>query len=754
MEKFRLLDRGWIAPVVVGLVGIAISWSAFWLAQRADERRVRSVIELRAEWRARDLEAKLRLSGNAVENIAIATAANTALDPDQFNRIARRAREGLDHVNALQWAPRVRKAELAAFEAMARSYGIAEYRVFDVTPDFQPTALADRDEYFPVLFDARGSETRRTHGLALGRYDGRRIPMQMSRDEGQPIATSPVRSIGPQSPELVYLLFWPVYDGIEAPPTIEERRKKLRGFAVGNFNVPALLTAALRDTPAIVETIHFSIAATYDGRAAPRTAVIYTPGSHRVLPEPLRDGLVKSSAVRTDREFTVFGQHWTLTFDYSEAAVARLRSQGAWGWLLSGLLLTASLVFYLLRERGRTQAIEALVTERTAELERTTGQLHQAQKMEAIGTLTGGMAHDFNNLLSIVIGNLDLLQDQIKNDPEAAALAESALQAGLRGADLTRQLLAFARRQTLEPKLTDVNELVGGMTRLLKRILEADIEIVLLTAPDLWRVTIDPAQLNAAITNLATNARDAMPKGGRLTIETKNTHLDADYAAHNREVTPGNFVLIEVSDTGTGISPEALPQVFEPFFTTKESGQGTGLGLSMVYGFVKQSQGHIKIYSEVGQGTTVRLYLPRAGREAQAPQSTTDTVVEIRIEDKRILVVEDNADVRHVVTKQLADLGYTIYESENAQAALAILKNPEVEIDLLFTDIVMPGRMSGHDLARAAIADRPALKILFTSGYSGSALRHDDRLKEGEHFLSKPYRRADLARKIQEVFKQ
>lgn len=754
MEKVRLLGRGWIAPVAIGLVGIAISCTAFWFAQRADERRIRSIIELRAEWRARDLEAKIRLSGNAVENIAIATAANAVLNPEQFNRIARRAREGLDHVNALQWAPRVRKAELAAFESMARSYGFPEYRVFDVTPDFQPTALADREEYFPVLFDARGNEDRRIRGLALGRYDGRRIPMQMSRDEGQPIATSPVRPIGPQTAELVYLLFWPVYDGIEAPPTVEERRKKLRGFAVGNFNVTALLTEALRNTPAIVETIHFSIAATYGDRMAPRTTVIYTPESRRVLAETLRDSPAESSAVRTDREFTVFGQHWNLTFDYSEAAVARLRSQGAWGWLLAGLLLTASLVFYLLRERGRTQAIEALVTQRTAELQRTTGQLHQAQKMEAIGNLTGGMAHDFNNLLSIVIGNLDLLQDQIKNDPEAAALGEAALQAGLRGADLTRQLLAFARRQTLEPKLTDVNELVSGMTRLLKRILEADIEVVLITAPDLWRVTIDPAQLNSAITNLATNARDAMPKGGRLTIETKNTHLDADYAALNRDVAPGDFVLIEVSDTGTGISPEALPQVFEPFFTTKEAGRGTGLGLSMVYGFVKQSQGHIKIYSEVDQGTTVRLYLPRAGREAQAPQETADTAAEARVENKCILVVEDNADVRHIVTRQLADLGYTILEFENAQAALAALKNPEVKIDLLFTDIVMPGCMSGHELARAALVERPALKVLFTSGYSGSALRNDDRLKEGEHFLSKPYRRADLARKIQDVFKR
>jgi CheY-like chemotaxis protein len=371
--------------------------------------------------------------------------------------------------------------------------------------------------------------------------------------------------------------------------------------------------------------------------------------------------------------------------------------------------------------------------------------------MEAIGNMTGGMAHDFNNLLAVVIGNLELLQDRIKGDPRGVALAEAALQAGTRGAELTRQLLAFARRQPLEPSVTDINELVVGMMRLLERILEENIEITLVTAPDVWPVMIDPAQLSSAIANLATNARDAMPKGGRLTIETRNTHLDADYAALNPEVVPGDFVLIEVSDTGTGIPAETLTRVFEPFFTTKETGRGTGLGLSMVFGFVKQSQGHIKIYSEVAQGTTVRLYLPRAPEmhvSAVAPAISAPP----QQGHETILVVEDNADVRATVIRQLADLGYAVVEAEKAQAALALLNDPETKIDLLFTDLVMPGGMNGHELARAALVERPGLKVLFTSGYPGSTLRSDDRLKEGEHFLSKPYRRQDLARKLHEIF--
>jgi CheY-like chemotaxis protein/two-component sensor histidine kinase len=342
----------------------------------------------------------------------------------------------------------------------------------------------------------------------------------------------------------------------------------------------------------------------------------------------------------------------------------------------------------------------------------------------------------------------------VYNDPPASKPGASGLQGALRGAAETLLLLRFARRQPLQPRLTDVNELVGGMTRLLERILQENIEITLLTAPSLWPVMIDPAQLNSAIANLATNARDAMPNGGRLTIETKNTHLDADYAALNRDVVPGDFVLLEVSDTGVGIPADALPHVFEPFFTTKEVGRGTGLGLSMVFGFVKQSQGHIKIYSEPGQGTIVRLYMPRAEATAPAAAPKVEAPVPAQKRDEIILVVEDNAAVRSTVTGQLASLGYTIVEAENPAVALSLLGDPALRADLLFTDIVMPGGMNGHELARAALALRPELKVLYTSGYSGSALRNGDRLLEGEHFLSKPYRKDELARKVDEVLRQ
>lgn len=740
----------WIVPAGVGLVGVGLSCLAFWIAERADERRARDTLEFRTEWRARDIEAKVRLSGNAVENLAVAIAASGQLNPEQFNRIAARARSEIDHVNSLQWAPRVPRDQISAFEHQARASGLPDYRVFDVTPDFRPTELSEREEYFPVLYDARREGRRRVHGLALGRYDGRRIPMLQAQEEGRPAASLPVRPIGPPTAELVYLLFWPVYDGIEVPATVEERRAKFRGFAVGNYSVASLITAAIRDTPEIVGIIRFSIAAQHQDRASRIVAATYSPASRKVEPGPGNARPGERPALQIEREFTVFGQHWDLTFEYSAETVAGLRAQTAWVWLVAGILLTASLMFYLWRERGRTEAIAAQVGQRTAELERTAAQLHQAQKMEAIGNLTGGMAHDFNNLLSVVIGSLDLLKEQVSDDPDAVALADTALQAGIRGAELTRQLLAFARRQPLEPKLIDINVLVSDMTRLLRRTLGENVETTLIAAPDAWPVVIDPAQLNAAIANLATNARDAMPNGGRLTIETKNTHLDADYTILNPEATPGDYVLIEVSDTGTGMPPETLAHAFDPFFTTKEVGRGTGLGLSMVFGFVKQSQGHIKIYSEVGQGTTIRIYLPRAKPGREAPAAVVPPAP-LRKGQETILVVEDNSDVRLTVAKQLVDLGYTVVEAGNARAALAILKNPDVKIDLLFTDLIMPGGMNGDELARAAAAARPGLKVLFTSGYPGSALRDGDRLADGEHLLSKPYRKQELARKLAEI---
>ncbi|MCS6882026.1 MAG: PAS domain S-box protein [Oscillochloridaceae bacterium] len=375
-------------------------------------------------------------------------------------------------------------------------------------------------------------------------------------------------------------------------------------------------------------------------------------------------------------------------------------------------------------------------------------QLRQSQRLEAVGQLTGGVAHDFNNLLTVMLGNAELLSEALAGNPDLKMLAEMIGAAAQRGSELTQHLLAFARRQALDPRAVDVNRLVTGMDGLIRRALGEHIAIQAILAPDLWPALVDPAQLESALLNLCINARDAMPTGGALTIETANVLLDQQYAERATEVTPGPYVLIAVSDTGVGIAPEHLPHVFEPFFTTKEKGKGSGLGLSMVYGFIKQSRGHVTIYSEPGRGTTVKLYLPRAVETVAGYQPGIERTWTGG--NETILLVEDDEAVRNFARQQLTSLGYRVLEAGSGPEALEIVRAHD-DIDLIFTDIVMPGGMSGRELVEAARQVRPGIKALYTSGYAENVIVHHGRLDPGVVLLSKPYRRMDLARKVREA---
>ncbi len=394
--------------------------------------------------------------------------------------------------------------------------------------------------------------------------------------------------------------------------------------------------------------------------------------------------------------------------------------------------------------RQRRQA-EAMVR-RFQEVEATEAQVRQAQKMEAVGQLTGGVAHDFNNILTVITGSIEILADAVKEHPLLAQITEMISAAAARGADLTQHLLAFARQQPLQPRSTDVNTLVVDAARLLRPTLGAQIEIDSMLAHDAAPALIDPSQLSTAILNLALNARDAMPNGGKLTLETRNVVLDEDYARMNSEVSPGNYVMIAVSDTGEGIPGSLLDKVFDPFFTTKDVGKGSGLGLSMVYGFVKQSNGHIKIYSEPGHGTAVKLYLPQATGVPDAPAAEPG-ISGAEHGDESILIVEDDALVREYVVTHVSRFGYRTMAAGNAAEALAIIDGPE-RIDLLFTDVIMPGGMNGRQLATEALRRRPGLKVLYTSGYTENAIVHHGRLDAGVLLLPKPYLSSDLARRI------
>lgn len=374
-------------------------------------------------------------------------------------------------------------------------------------------------------------------------------------------------------------------------------------------------------------------------------------------------------------------------------------------------------------------------------------QMIQAQKLESLGRLTGGVAHDFNNLLTVILGNAEMLVEQAAPGATEHVLAEMIFDAAQRGAAMTQRLLAFARKQALEPAPSDLNLLVASTDRLLRHTLGGHIEIDMLQADGLWLTLVDPGQLESALLNLAINARDAMPDGGRLIIETANATLDEAYVSEHSGVTPGEYVMLAVTDSGSGIAPELLARVFEPFYTTKQMGKGTGLGLAMVYGFVMQSKGHIAIYSELEHGTTVKIYLPRlVNGELTEVRASAAELVECG-NNQLILLTEDDAMVRAYARGQLVELGYRVIEAASAAEALELLHERD-DIDLLLTDVVMPGGMSGRQLADAVQAFRPALPILFTSGYTEGAMIHNGRLEPGVMLLNKPYRRAELAHKV------
>jgi PAS domain S-box-containing protein len=425
-------------------------------------------------------------------------------------------------------------------------------------------------------------------------------------------------------------------------------------------------------------------------------------------------------------------------------------------------------------EKGETEQLIVQITD-TSEKKLVNERLQKAQKMEAIGQLTGGLAHDFNNLLTVIIGNLQLLDGKLAGDERSEKRVSEAIVAARKGSDLTHQLLAFARKQELEPRDVGVNGLVQGMAPLVSRTIGENIELKVDCMDGDPHSLIDPSQLESAILNLSINARDAMGNNGRLTIETQPAYLDAEYAAKNPDVTPGQYVMVAVSDNGCGMSSELQEKIFQPFFTTKAPGSGTGLGLAMVYGFIKQSGGHISVYSEVGHGTSVKMYLPRRMRSAEvasvpkaeatvfegfesSAKAEVTAIVEAAPEPvaqpvrrPKILVVEDQEAVRAVACGFLEDFGYDVIEAGDGFQALAQLQEND-DIDLMFTDVVMPGGMNGFDLAQAAQSLKPNLKIVHTSGYPKGAMVHQDepRFKNG-FIIMKPYRREELQKIIRDA---
>jgi signal transduction histidine kinase len=419
-----------------------------------------------------------------------------------------------------------------------------------------------------------------------------------------------------------------------------------------------------------------------------------------------------------------------------EAAVAALQA-GAHDFLAKGRLTRL------------IPAIEREMREAAGRAERRIieQQLRQTQKMEAMGQLTGGIAHDFNNLLGVIVANGDLLLEAVKGSPELVELVNEILTSALHGADLTHRLLTFARQEPLSLQTIDLNTHLPRVITILRRTLGEGVSIATSLADGLWETRVDPSQMENALLNLAINARDAMPDGGTLTIETANAQLDEHYAALYSEVVPGDYAMLSLTDMGTGMPPEVIERAMEPFFTTKEPGKGTGLGLSMVYGFAKQSGGHLNIYSDVGVGTTIRLYLPRALGEDAGQAAAMEPDRALPTGGEAILLVDDNAALRRVTLRRLTALGYRVHDAETGPAALAVIDSGE-QFDLLFTDIGLPGQMNGFELADRARERRPGLKVLFTTGYGNPGGRNGAAGSQLKHLIRKPYRSDELADKL------
>jgi PAS domain S-box-containing protein len=838
------------------LLGLLASAAGAYLFYDGESERLHLELDFRADWRAKDLESKLRAVGTPVGGFAtfLATELADGVAPDAgtFARWAGIRGNYVDNKpRAYYWWPYLSAHVGSTLDAASMPQPDPGFQ----TPlRYIPGDMASQAG--PAALDAEALAVTR-EVLIRAWFSG---VVRVSR---------PYRSRGWPDDEATEILFAaPVYKGGRVPGTIADRQANIAGVVAASFSLHDVLENSIKGTPRLTEAIYLSEqpwpsddTRQYFARFDPATGhFIMELGT--VRPSDL-DGVVIAKRVEGP------GVNAYLLFQFLPAEVQSNRTPGPWLFLITGLVLTAAATSYVQRSLRRRDALTVAVSMSDARLRRThreleaviqsspaaivcidnegavtvwnmaaerlfgvsavdamghphrpppmtsdetdapdlgraiaegrmidgtaslltadgrrhdvsvrsasltrdegelpgavyiasdvtdlvllEDQLRQAQKMEAVGQLTGGVAHDFNNLLAVVIGNLDLIGTAFSAESRNARLLDGALRAALRGAELTRALLAFARRQPLEPAPVDVNQLIENVCQLLEHSLGEAITADRELQVDLWPVNIDAVQLESALTNLAINARDAMSSGGRLLIQTRNTHLDKDYASREPGLLAGDYVVIEVTDNGHGMPPEVLAHAAEPFFTTKEEGKGTGLGLAMVYGFVKQSSGHMKIYSEVGRGTTIRLYLPRlSGRYREASVSApTPAAASVR---ETVLVVEDNLELRRLVVSQLRDLGYRVIEAADGAQALEIA-NGRQKIDLVFSDVVMRGHVSGLDLAREFRHSRPDVKLLLTSGFPGAMSAKEREIEPGfvVPILTKPYRREELARQLRAV---
>jgi signal transduction histidine kinase len=755
-------------------VGVPLAWVFFltiglfaWV-NATEQSGIRAEFEERSKKAALAVQSKLDAAVHRVHSLADLYTSVPEVDRSTFSTFARRTLELNPEIHSLSWNPRVAGPDRDSFERHAREAGYPGFRIVEKNPGGRPAPAPPREEYIVVLH----AEPPGSDGIPAG-YDVASDPrgraaLRRASETGRPSATGRVKLAREKGDEDGILVFIPVYSSGQAPTGMEDRRRDLRGFAIGALRVNEILRGALDPDadPNVRVEVRDEAASDPDrvlwSNGPPATGAVTNLPALQIEREPV--GLVESGRIE------VGGRAWSIVCRATAPYLVHAHTWRPWITLAGGMLFMGLLAAFLLVVTGKAVIIERFGAERAAELStanlslqreidvrkqaqeelvRKESELRQAQKMEAVGRLAGGIAHDFNNLLTAILGYGNLMDAKLgAASPLREELAE-ILKAGARATDLTRQLLAFSRRQILVPKVLDLNAVVDEMGNILRRLIGEHIELITRAQPDLGRVRADRSQVEQVIMNLAINARDAMPKGGRLMIETRDVNLDEHYAGTHPEIRPGPYVMLAVTDSGQGMDVETQAKIFEPFFTTKERGKGTGLGLSTVYGIVKQSGGHVAVYSEPGQGSVFKVYLPRVEGRAEARKAPADESAP-QGGSETVMVVEDEESVRSLICSVLKAAGYEVFSAGNGPEALEEFRKTSKPVHLLITDIVMPG-MYGRELAGILTAAHPGLRVLFVSGYTENGVLRPGGLDEGAAFLSKPFLPETLMRAVREV---
>jgi len=712
----------------------------FVLTSGWEQGRIKAEFERRTDNLSLALKKDFDGSVEVLHSIATFYASSVEVDRQEFREFVSRLLSRHPGIQALSWNPRVLDGERTAYEDAARRDGLSDFQIWERDPEGQLVRAAQRAEYVPVYYIEPYAGNERALGFDVASDPVRRDALSRARDTGEPAATEPITLVQ-ETHRRVVLVFLPIYGRGLSRDTVEERRRNLQGYATGVFRVSDVMRASLGDMVA-TEGLQIRL---YDETASRQERLLYDHRSQPEEPTGLAieaEHVMKPSGPERGIPFDMAGRRWVLQFAPTQEYLVAQRSWQAWSVLAGGLLFTGLLGAFLLVVTGRAAELQAI----NRELSRTQDQLVQAQKMEAVGRLAGGVAHDFNNLLTVIRGRGQMLLQRLAPDDRLRRHVELIDHTAERAAGLTKQLLAFSRKQVLQPSVLDLNAIAAGTEKMLRRLIGEDIDLVTVLDPTLGRVKADPSQVEQVILNLVVNARDAMPQGGRLTIETQKVELDEAYARWHPGVRPGRYVMLAVSDTGVGMDAETQARLFEPFFTTKGPGKGTGLGLATVYGIVKQSGGNIFVYSEAGRGATFKVYLPRVDEPAEAIEPGPLPGVTPR-GSETVLLVEDEEGLRDLAREVLEGQGYTVLEARHPGEALLMSERHEGPIHLMLTDVVMPG-MSGRALADRLVPTRPPMKVLYMSGYTDDAIVHHGVLEQGVAFVEKPF---TPARKVREV---